>query len=89
MLPMAVVDRAAAWGAGGNSGGASDRLDMAVPEGGGAVAAATAPALRRSVAAARTKNIRSPTLKLRFPRGDLIGMSVATRGRMIWGGDLR
>jgi hypothetical protein len=56
---------------------------MAVPEGGGAVAAATAPALRRSVAAARTKNIRSPTLKLRFPRGDLIGMSVATRGRMI------
>jgi hypothetical protein len=43
MLPTAVADRAAAWGAGGNSGGASDRLDMAVPEGGG-VAAATAPA---------------------------------------------
>jgi hypothetical protein len=43
MLPRAVVDRAVAWGAGGNSGGAFDRLDMAVPKG-GAVAAAAVPA---------------------------------------------
>jgi hypothetical protein len=42
MLPRAVA--AATWGAGGNSGGASDWLDMAVPEG-SAVTETTAPAL--------------------------------------------
>jgi hypothetical protein len=43
MLPRAAADRATVWGARGKSGGASDRLDMAVSEG-GAVAAALAPA---------------------------------------------
>jgi hypothetical protein len=32
--------------------------------------------LRRSVAATGTENIGSPALKLRFPRGDLIGVDV-------------
>ena len=32
--------------------------------------------LRRSIAAARTENIGSPTLELRFPRRDLIVVDV-------------
>ena len=32
--------------------------------------------MRCSVAATRTENTRSPTLELRFPRCDLIGMDV-------------
>ena len=34
------------------------------------------PRLHRSAAAAGTKNIGSPALELRFPRGDLIGVDV-------------